>query len=98
LKNWQKLLSGGLAGVACWVSSYPLDTIKSNIQARQLNKPVSFIPSGLILHESLDIHTKAGGYRGFYSGVVAIMGRAFFANAVGFWLWEFAKNNIHLNK
>lgn len=81
--------------MACWVSSYPFDSLKSNIQARQLTKPLSFIPNGVILQESLDIHTR-GGYRGFYNGVVAIMGRAFFANAVGFWLWEFARNNIHL--
>jgi solute carrier family 25 carnitine/acylcarnitine transporter 20/29 len=31
------ILAGGIAGLSYWVTAYPMDTIKTNIQA---NKPV----------------------------------------------------------
>jgi hypothetical protein len=86
-----------MAGVACWVSTYPIDSIKSNIQAVVLDRPVSIKPDGSVLHEMAKMHSNFG-YRGFMNGVVAIMGRAFFANAVGFWLWEYSKTLISLQK
>ena len=93
IRTWQRLLAGGLAGVACWVSGYPLDSLKSNVQALHAKGKIPLIPDGTILREALKIHT-AHGYKGFMNGVFAIMGRAFFANAVGFWLWEVSKQNI----
>ena len=86
-----------MAGVACWVSTYPIDSIKSNIQAIVLEKPVSIKPDGSIIREMAKMHATFG-YKGFMNGVVAIMGRAFFANAVGFWLWEYSKTLFSFNK
>ena len=97
LRNWQKLLAGGMAGVACWVSSYPLDSLKSNVQAKQYTKSLSWVPDGTILEESLNIHRKAIGYNGFFNGITAVMGRAFFASAIGFWLWECSKKHLQLD-
>jgi len=86
-----------MAGVACWVSTYPIDSIKSNVQAIVYEKPLTISGDGTVIREMAKMH-QSFGYRGFMNGVVAIMGRAFFANAVGFWLWEYSKTIIKLQK
>merc|ERR1712004_350520 len=36
--TWAMLLSGGFAGMFCWLSTYPIDVIKSRIQADMKGK------------------------------------------------------------
>ena len=38
------------------------------------------------------------GFYGFFKGFSAITGRAFGANAIGFWAWETSKKYIKLDK
>lgn len=90
---WPFLISGSAAGVMCWASSYPIDVAKSRIQARILDKKISYYCDGNLKAEILSVYSKFG-FRGLFAGIVPIMGRAAFANAAGFWTWEYAKMSI----
>lgn len=48
-------------------------------------------PNGSFLRISRGIYINEG-LSGFWTGVIAIMGRAFFANGFGFLAWEYSKN------
>ena len=97
LHNWQKLVAGGMSGVGLWVPMYAIDTVKSKVQATILDKPVSCRPDGTTLREVRKIY-RQHGLRGFMYGVNAIMGRAFFSNAIGFWIWEYTRTVFRLDK
>lgn len=70
------LLAGGLAGTASWVISYPLDVIKSRIQADGNRY------AGLI--DCLKQSVKTEGYSCLYRGLSSTIVRAFPTNAVTF--------------
>ncbi|SGZ47781.1 CIC11C00000005196 [Sungouiella intermedia] len=67
------LVSGALAGNALWLSSYPLDVIKSNIQSDKFGSESRF-------HGKISTATKAiwaaNGFRGFWKGIVPCLLRA----------------------
>lgn len=65
------LYAGGLAGMAEWALILPLDTMKTRVQAGNV--------AGL--RAATTAIFAAGGIRGFYSGLVPMMVRAFPANA-----------------
>ncbi|XP_026667320.1 LOW QUALITY PROTEIN: mitochondrial basic amino acids transporter-like [Ceratina calcarata] len=77
------LLAGGLAGTASWVISYPLDVIKSRIQAGGNRY------SGVIDCLKQSVHTE--GYSCLYRGLSSTIIRAFPTNAVTFTVvtWTF---------
>lgn len=67
------LVSGALAGNALWLSSYPLDVIKSNIQSDKFGADSKF--NGNILTATRAIWA-ANGVRGFWKGIVPCLLRA----------------------
>ncbi|KAL0104139.1 hypothetical protein PUN28_017091 [Cardiocondyla obscurior] len=71
------LLAGGLAGTASWVISYPLDVIKSRLQAESSNRY-----SGAL--DCFRKSVRAEGYRCLYRGLNSTILRAFPTNAATF--------------
>ncbi|XP_011877385.1 PREDICTED: mitochondrial basic amino acids transporter-like [Vollenhovia emeryi] len=71
------LLAGGLAGTASWVISYPIDVIKSRIQAESSNRY-----SGAF--DCLKKSVRAEGYSCLYRGLNSTILRAFPTNAATF--------------
>ena len=60
----QLLMAGGAAGCLCWLTIYPIDTIKTKFQQNDSYKS--------ILKCTVDCF-KAEGYRGFYRGLNAAL-------------------------
>ncbi|KAL6254168.1 hypothetical protein P5V15_014793 [Pogonomyrmex californicus] len=73
----QVLLAGGLAGTASWVTTYPIDVIKSRIQAESSNRY-----SGIV--DCLKKSVRAEGYGCLYRGLNSTILRAFPTNAATF--------------
>lgn len=71
------LLAGGLAGTASWVISYPVDVIKSRIQAESSNRY-----SGAL--DCLKKSVRAEGYSCLFRGLNSTILRAFPTNAATF--------------
>lgn len=67
------LVSGALAGNALWLSSYPLDVIKSNIQSDKFGAESRF--NGKIFTATKAIWA-ANGFRGFWKGIAPCLLRA----------------------
>lgn len=65
--------AGALAGNALWLSSYPLDVIKSNIQSDKFGAELRY--QGKILSATRAIYA-ANGLRGFWKGIVPCLLRA----------------------
>ena len=40
------MFAGCMAGVSCWVSSYPIDTAKTIIQNKRLTQALPILPNG----------------------------------------------------
>jgi len=80
----QVLLAGGFAGIASWVISYPIDVIKSRIQAENTNRY-----SGAL--DCLKKSVRAEGYKCLVRGLSTTILRAFPANAATFavFTWTF---------
>eukprot|EP00455_Lapot_gusevi_P019860 TRINITY_DN2113_c0_g1_i2.p1 TRINITY_DN2113_c0_g1~~TRINITY_DN2113_c0_g1_i2.p1 ORF type:complete len:289 (+),score=49.64 TRINITY_DN2113_c0_g1_i2:69-935(+) len=77
---WKKIGCGGMAGMAFWLSVFPLDVIKSNIQA-QRHDQVSQV-SGIA--GTARLLFKEGGFFRFYRGVSVALVRGFGGSAVTF--------------
>lgn len=77
------LLAGGLAGTASWVISYPLDVVKSRIQADSNRYAGMF--------DCLKQSVRTEGYMCLYRGLNSTILRAFPTNAVTFTVvtWTF---------
>lgn len=67
------LACGALAGNALWLSSYPLDVIKSNVQSDRFGLQLRF--HGSMLAASRSIHA-SGGVQAFWRGLVPCLVRA----------------------
>ncbi|XP_076181591.1 mitochondrial basic amino acids transporter isoform X2 [Ptiloglossa arizonensis] len=77
------LLAGGLAGTASWTLTYPLDVVKSRIQANS-NRYTGVL-------DCFKQSVKAEGYSCMYRGLSSTIVRAFPTNAVTFTMvtWTF---------
>lgn len=84
------LLSGGVAGIVTWTSIYPLDVLKTRLQApvslqvRQLSSIKSSINPGgktSAFHIAVDT-VRSEGMQAFYRGIAVCNLRAFGVNAV----------------
>lgn len=73
VSTWELLACGAVAGNAFWLSSYPLDVIKSNIQSDGFGKDSKF--GGSIVKAARSIHALAG-LAGFWKGIVPCLLRA----------------------
>ncbi|CUM65674.1 uncharacterized protein PRCAT00003322001 [Priceomyces carsonii] len=67
------LVSGALAGNALWLSSYPLDVIKSNIQSDKFGSESVYNAS---ISKTTNIIWKNQGFRGFWKGLGPCLLRA----------------------
>lgn len=81
LPFWYLFLSGGLAGISCWLTSYPQDIIKSRLQSN---------PKKLSVTETIQKIYRQGGLRGFLRGLAPTLLRSFPANAATFIGYETA--------
>jgi solute carrier family 25 carnitine/acylcarnitine transporter 20/29 len=85
------LLAGGLGGVGFWLTTYPIDVIKSSIQADSPDK------SKRKYHGVLDcakkIHQRSG-IGGFFKGFTPCLIRAFVANATCFLAYEYTRSQM----
>ena len=79
------VMSGGLGGIACWLTVYPLDTIKSALQTQSLSQPQykGLWDCGRQL-------VKANGIKALYKGLGPCLARSFPANAAAFLAYEHA--------
>ena len=75
------LLSGGLAGMITWLSTYPVDVVKSCIQEPE-------VPKFKGMFDCAKHCYKVGGLRFFFRGVGPCLARAFPANAATFAAYE----------
>lgn len=86
---WKLLICGGLSGYFYWGPWYPIDIIKSKLQADSLANPRyknSFDCARQIL--------QAEGIGGFYRGFIPCILRAFPANAATFLAFEMTMRTI----
>lgn len=72
LKTWELLGSGALAGNLLWLSAYPIDVIKSNVQSDSF-KHLKFNGSSIKAIHYIFHHY---GFRGFWKGLGPCLVRA----------------------
>jgi len=80
-------VSGGLAGVVAWVVTFPLDTIKTQIQASTSKYPLSITETARNVYRN-------GGIKSFFVGVGPTIVRALPVNAVLFLVFESTKTAL----
>ncbi|KAI5806332.1 mitochondrial carrier protein [Geopyxis carbonaria] len=73
IPSWKIALYGGLAGEALWLSSYPLDVIKSKLQTDGLNGSAKIYESGMDCARKL---WASNGMMGFWRGLTPTLMRA----------------------
>ncbi|KAK4764685.1 hypothetical protein SAY86_025775 [Trapa natans] len=81
------LVAGGLAGVASWVCCYPLDVIKTRLQAQS---PVAGQLKYNGIADCLAKSVRQDGYRVLWRGLGTAIGRAFVVNGAVFSAYEIA--------
>lgn len=78
------MVAGGLAGVASWVSSYPLDVIKTRLQAQSQ----SSLPKYTGIVDCFRKSVKEEGPRVLWRGLGTAVARAFVVNGAVFSAYE----------
>ncbi|KAH7565209.1 hypothetical protein JRO89_XS09G0164100 [Xanthoceras sorbifolium] len=86
------LMAGGLAGVASWVCCYPLDVMKTRLQAQSQSSPKY---SGII--DCFRKSVKAEGYSVLWRGLGTAVSRAFLVNGAVFSAYEIALRCLFSN-
>ena len=84
------LLCGGIAGIVTWASVFPLDVVKTRLQAGTIewspeNRPLMQPSSKPYTASSFQIAKEVyrnGGFKAFYRGLGVCSVRAFIVNAV----------------
>ncbi len=101
LSAFELLIAGGIAGMGGWVMSYPMDYVKSQIQAEPWNRPTRFkknpifFDGGFISAWKYTMKTK--GFRQLWKGFGVCLLRAWPANAAGFLAYETALGYMRSN-
>ncbi|GKV27017.1 hypothetical protein SLEP1_g36226 [Rubroshorea leprosula] len=78
------LVAGGLGGVASWISCYPLDVVKTRLQAQSLSSPRKY--NGII--DCLKKSVKQEGSGVLWRGLGTAVARAFVVNGAVFAAYE----------
>lgn len=71
-------IAGGIAGMSMWLAVFPIDTIKTKLQASEGGVSQSMITA------TRDIYRTRGGIKGFFPGLGPALLRSFPANAATF--------------
>ncbi|KAK9373570.1 mitochondrial carrier domain-containing protein [Lipomyces chichibuensis] len=67
--------AGGMSGVAMWITIFPIDTIKSQLQSSETHTNIARVTRSIY---------KAGGVKAFFPGLGPALARSFPANAATF--------------
>jgi solute carrier family 25 carnitine/acylcarnitine transporter 20/29 len=89
----QVMITGGLAGMFCWLVSYPQDIIKTRLQLDPSYKLRSSLSDGGFWNCTKAIY-RYDGMKGFFQGLTPCLIRAYLANAIGFFIYEEIKSTI----
>ncbi|CBY22213.1 unnamed protein product [Oikopleura dioica] len=87
LETSKVIFAGGCAGVNSWIITYPVDVVKTQIQAQHLDRPENFkgrFPGLTCAREGL----KTNGFRFFWIGIIPTCIRAFPSNGAVFLTWQ----------
>ncbi|XP_009758587.1 mitochondrial arginine transporter BAC2-like [Nicotiana sylvestris] len=94
------LIAGGLAGAVSWISCYPLDVVKTRLQAQSHSKSAKY--NGIV--DCFRQSVREDGHGVLWRGVGTTVGRAFLVNGAIFTAYETAlrflfnnNNNNHTN-
>ncbi|KAI3858235.1 hypothetical protein MKX03_001036 [Papaver bracteatum] len=82
------LVAGGLAGVVSWIACYPLDVVKSRLQAQTQTKLDQFPPKYLGIVDCFRKSVQEEGYCVLWRGLGAAIARAFVVNGAIFTAYE----------
>jgi len=85
LSSLTLLLCGASSGLGMWLTCYPLDVVKSRIQADHLDPTKARYTSSLACYKAI---LATEGIRGFYRGLAPCLARAFPVNAITFLTYE----------
>ena len=87
--KWLVLFAGGMSGITFWGIWYPVDIIKSKIQADSYANPRYTSAMDAFSHT-----LREDGVGGFYKGYAPCVARSFPANAATFLAYEIVMNII----
>lgn len=90
ISGWKLMMAGGLSGITGWLSTYPMDVIKTKIQAQELDNHKPPLYKG-----TMDCFLKSiknEGWKIMFRGLTATMIRAFPTNAVIFYAYAITLN------
>jgi len=95
LDNMELMLAGGFSGIAAWMSTYPMDVVKTRIQAQPLipGAPGETPPCRGLL-DGLASILKSEGVPGLFRGATATIIRAFPTNAVIFTVYALTMRRL----
>ncbi|KDN51375.1 putative YMC1-protein of the mitochondrial carrier family [Tilletiaria anomala UBC 951] len=91
LPTTHAMLFGASAGVALWLSAYPLDIVKTRMQTDALNPAERQYKGPLDCARQI---YRSAGVGGFFRGLTPTLVRAPFANAATFVAFEWAARNL----
>ena len=77
-KNYNTIVSGGIAGITCWISSYWADVLNTHVIA---GSPIKQVIAKLTI-------------RDYFRGIIICVPRAFVINASGYYFYEMSKTYI----
>ena len=86
------MLAGGLSGVAGWVSTYPMDVLKTRIQAQAIGAPLMYRGTWDALVKCVE----AEGVSVLFRGLNATIVRAFPTNAVIFYVYALSLDSLNV--
>lgn len=88
--SWRVCVYGGLAGMSMWITSYPIDVLKSRMQTDDIR------PDKKRFQNMRDCWraTVATGYRGLWRGFCPTLVRAAPVNAATFYAFDITRNML----
>jgi len=87
LAGWKIFVSGASAGVGCWILTYPIDVVKTRIQAAPPNTYKNVLDAAKHIH-------RQGGHRVFWNGLMPTIYRAAALHSAIFLVYERALDGI----